>query len=67
MAANYGRMVVTGRARPRYTHARSIKAPLRSTHNLRDVGVAGSNPVTPTIDFWSVPVRSLTFYTQLSK
>jgi hypothetical protein len=22
-------------------------------HNLRDVGVAGSNPVTPTIDFHS--------------
>jgi hypothetical protein len=24
--------------------------------NLRDVGVADSNPVTPTIDFWSIQV-----------
>ena len=28
-----------------------IRAPRGNAHNLRDVGVAGSNPVTPTIVF----------------
>jgi len=30
--------------------------------HVRDVGVAGSNPVTPTIDFRSVPDTSVTDY-----
>ena len=57
--------------RKRGWHARNISAgaewrfPRKSEmHYVRDVGVAGSNPVTPTIEFGSIPGRWVTAYRQ---